>query len=214
MASGIEFDVQLTRDGVPVIFHDHETERLTGQSGTIVERTWSDVSELRSQGERIVQLSELGDAIAGLERRVSILNIEFKPTSRVTELIDATTPFFAQISALAGVELIVSSFDPRIIAAVLKMRPSWRVAYLYEDLTALDALKFFPPLPRSLDLHPKHNLLTEEHLEEYGEPQRTFRTWTVDEPVEALRILGLGVTQIITNNPNDLAEKIEGSPKT
>ena len=30
IASGIEFDVQLTSDGVPVIFHDHDTERLTG----------------------------------------------------------------------------------------------------------------------------------------------------------------------------------------
>ena len=98
VARGIEFDVQLTADDVPVIFHDHETERLTGESGTIVERTWEEVCSLRSHGERISRLEELGHAIAALEPRPRLLNVEFKPTGRSNQLIEAATPFFEDSS--------------------------------------------------------------------------------------------------------------------
>ena len=32
---GIEFDVQLTRDGVPVVFHDGDLNRITGEKGAV-----------------------------------------------------------------------------------------------------------------------------------------------------------------------------------
>ena len=37
-ADGLECDVRLSADGVPVVFHDDDTRRLTGQSGSIESR--------------------------------------------------------------------------------------------------------------------------------------------------------------------------------
>jgi glycerophosphoryl diester phosphodiesterase len=45
-ADAFETDVHLTRDGAVVVFHDDETSRLTGEPGTIEERTLAEVRRL------------------------------------------------------------------------------------------------------------------------------------------------------------------------
>src|SRR5690606_39538230 len=39
----IECDVQLSRDGIPMIFHDDELDRLTGASGPVGARTMAEL---------------------------------------------------------------------------------------------------------------------------------------------------------------------------
>ena len=46
----IECDVHLTSDGVPVVFHDHELQRLAGQDGYIWQRTAAEMAALRIGG--------------------------------------------------------------------------------------------------------------------------------------------------------------------
>jgi glycerophosphoryl diester phosphodiesterase len=45
-ADALEIDVRRTRDGTVVVFHDEDTERLTGEPGTIEARTFAEVSAL------------------------------------------------------------------------------------------------------------------------------------------------------------------------
>lgn len=44
--SAIEFDVSLTADGVPVVFHDDTLERLTDLNAAISSLTWSELSKI------------------------------------------------------------------------------------------------------------------------------------------------------------------------
>ncbi len=46
----IECDIHRTSDGVPVVFHDHDLARLTGETGTIDALTAADVAKLRLLG--------------------------------------------------------------------------------------------------------------------------------------------------------------------
>ena len=48
---GVELDVFLTKDRRLVVFHDAETERLTGHVGKIAEMTWNDIKELEIKSE-------------------------------------------------------------------------------------------------------------------------------------------------------------------
>ena len=42
----IECDLQLSNDGVPVVFHDDTLERLTGQGGRVIEHTAAELGEI------------------------------------------------------------------------------------------------------------------------------------------------------------------------
>lgn len=56
----VEVDVQLSADGVPVLFHDHDCQRLCGVPGTIDERPLAAIAAL-SASER----ARFGDTFAG-----------------------------------------------------------------------------------------------------------------------------------------------------
>ena len=44
----VEFDVQFSADGVPMVFHDDELRRITGSSGNIHQLTTADLREVRA----------------------------------------------------------------------------------------------------------------------------------------------------------------------
>lgn len=63
----IECDVHLSADGVPVVFHDSELERLTGQKGFIYEKTAAEMAAMKIGGtdDHAPTLRELLDVIDG-----------------------------------------------------------------------------------------------------------------------------------------------------
>ena len=69
---GIELDVHLSRDGIPIVFHDEELTRMTGAEGELKEYSLAELKALKliPNGEVIPTLKEALDLIAG---RVPIL---------------------------------------------------------------------------------------------------------------------------------------------
>jgi len=68
---GIELDVFLTKDNKLVVFHDLNTERLTGVAGRITEMTWADIQKLT-----IKQVINVGDKIIDYGRTEKIELLE------------------------------------------------------------------------------------------------------------------------------------------
>lgn len=81
---GIEVDVQLSRDGVPILMHDFTLERTTNGTGLVKDHTLEELRKLdagswmneRFAGERIPTLEE---ALLAVKGRCT-LNIELKAT--------------------------------------------------------------------------------------------------------------------------------------
>lgn len=73
---GIELDVQLTRDGEAVVFHDDALERMCGVEGRVRDRSLADLRELRLKGtdETIPTLAE---TLAEVGHR-ALVHIELK----------------------------------------------------------------------------------------------------------------------------------------
>ncbi len=73
---GIEIDLQLSSDGVPMVFHDYDLGRLTGASGPVAQRTAAELGAipLLHDGGGIPTLAQVLDLVAG---QVPLL-IEFK----------------------------------------------------------------------------------------------------------------------------------------
>lgn len=64
---GMELDVQVTKDGVPVIFHDFTLERICGVEGKVVNHTYEELQAftLCHSKERIPRLSDLLEMVDG-----------------------------------------------------------------------------------------------------------------------------------------------------
>lgn len=115
----IELDVRLTRDGIPIVYHDPTLERLTGIEESVAECPWERIADLQLTGtdERIPQLSTVLDRVDGR----SPLLIEVKSRARGHAL---ETAIESRLDGYDG-PFAVQSFNPVSLAYFRKHRPSW-----------------------------------------------------------------------------------------
>lgn len=114
---GIELDVQLSRDGQVVVFHDDTLDRVCGVSGRVEERSFLELQELRLCGTA-QRIPLLLDVLANIEG-CSALIVELKRGSRNSELCEKT---YEILKTYKGVYCI-ESFEPRIVAWFRKNAP-------------------------------------------------------------------------------------------
>ena len=120
VGAGIECDLRLTADGVPVVFHDRDAQRLCGSPIVISASHADDLAELRLGGtsERIPRLAELLDLVRG---RVPLL-LELKDEGHSARFAAATT------EALRGYEgpVGVMSFSSAVSSSLTRSAPAIR----------------------------------------------------------------------------------------
>jgi glycerophosphoryl diester phosphodiesterase len=125
---GIELDVQVTRDGIPVVFHDFTLTPLTGTRGRLADRTWAQLQKLQVQtcpdkvgptglgrvgGEPIPTLAEA----LSLTRKRALVQIEIKKGAPVA-------PILAAIRKTASTKhVILASFEPDILREAATLAP-------------------------------------------------------------------------------------------
>ncbi|MGZ8310891.1 MAG: glycerophosphodiester phosphodiesterase family protein [Allosphingosinicella sp.] len=106
---GIELDVQASRDGRAMVFHDYELDRLAEAGGRLAERSAAELAAVRLKGssETIPSLAEVLELIDG---RAGLL-IEVKSPGR---RVDALSRSVAD--ALSGYDgpVAVMSFNPEV----------------------------------------------------------------------------------------------------
>ncbi|MDE7020064.1 MAG: glycerophosphodiester phosphodiesterase [Lachnospiraceae bacterium] len=80
---GIELDVQLTKDGIPVIFHDFTLERICGVSGKPGDYTFEELQEMKllQTEEKIPSLQEFLEMVDGRVPLIVELKIEWTDLS-------------------------------------------------------------------------------------------------------------------------------------
>lgn len=110
MGLGIECDVQRTRDGAAVVFHDATLDRLTGETGRVADATAAQLETVTLAGS-IDTIQTLPRMLARVGARAPVL-IEVKVPKgfRVAPLCLAVR---RAIEGHAG-PLAVMSFDPRV----------------------------------------------------------------------------------------------------
>lgn len=113
----IELDVQLSLDGVPIVFHDDDLERLTGRAGPVSGLTAEQLTALpllgSSAGDRPQRFTGLLQQIAGR----TLLQVELKRQTTGNKTQALAKAAADAIAAYSG-PIVVESFDPRLIALV------------------------------------------------------------------------------------------------
>ncbi len=157
---GVEFDVFTTRDNRVVLFHDEDTERLTGVKGRITEMTWDEVSRLRIQRrldmgggdsiayakeERIPLLEEVLDEFGGK----LLMNVEMKAYKPHWSRRHTGTEV-ARVIRHCGAwrSVVVTSFDFFMLWYLEREFPGLHSGFAYDDgMLGEKAGEWFERLP-------------------------------------------------------------------
>ena len=116
---GIECDVQRTRDGQAVVFHDEDLARLTGRSGQVADETAAVLTAMTLIGsaDTIPTLPRLLDQVGG--RVPLLIEIKIANGRRIAPLCLAVR---RALEGYAG-PVAVMSFDPRVAAWFRRYSP-------------------------------------------------------------------------------------------
>lgn len=118
----IEIDLQLSADGQPMVFHDEELDRLTGESGPLHARSAAELG-LIALTDSTDTIRPLAEILALVDGRVPLL-IELKDQSLTMSDTDGRLET-ATAQALSGYkgEVAVMSFNPQSITHMAKAAP-------------------------------------------------------------------------------------------
>ena len=193
-ADMIELDVFLTADGVPVVTHGARLH-TTPRGGRVRRMTLAQIRPLRTRGEPIPTLEQ---AMVLCRDTGMQINIEIKDRRAVPAVVDLvrTMNFYerCQVSCFfPGVLKHVRRLDPRVPAGSLCLPYlHWRQM----RRAAAAGCASVNPLHRSVDAA----FVAEAHARGLQ-----VHVWTVNEPEDMRRLIGLGVDCIMTNTPDVLA---------
>ncbi len=198
----VELDVQMTRDGRLVIFHDDRLERTTDGTGLVRAVRHRALARLdagswfhpRFAGERILLVSE---ALRLVPRRMRV-NLELKRTARREALLRRLVRAIRR--AHANRRLLLSSFDPALLRPLRSQRVALALLCREQpDRSLREAIRL-----RCDAWHPLHTLVTPARIARAHAAGLRVHAWTVDEPARARRLAGLGVDGLFTNDPRRL----------
>lgn len=126
--TAVEFDLSLTKDNIPILFHDLTIERLTGQSGVIKDMTWDQLKELDitynhplkdkfTDGEKIALFSDVLEECLNNEQRI-IIDIKETRMEIVQVVLDAYKKYPKLFQ-----RAVVSSFNPIVVYMIRRKEP-------------------------------------------------------------------------------------------
>lgn len=114
---GIELDVQLTKDKIPIVFHDANLKRVCGIDKNVRELTFNELQELKLFNSD-KQIPLFTDVINIIKGRVPLI-VEYKAKGNDTEVCDILAPILDSYEGVYCIE----SFNPLILMWYKKSRP-------------------------------------------------------------------------------------------
>lgn len=216
-AEMIECDVQLSKDLVPVIFHDDTLERVTNGFGSVFDFTLNELKALRVKNVfaapfdhvTSIQIPTLLETLEWCLHNDMKLNLELKINSLAPQ-----SPLVAQVVALIktlpthlNTLMLVSSFDWITLHEFQTALPQFAVAFLVDrrhfDSVSLSDLKKISSQSQATSMNFDYHLLLKQPdlADAVKESVDHVLAYTVDDAVTAQDLFKLGVDGVFSNNP-------------
>lgn len=119
---GIEIDLQLSSDGVAMVFHDDDLDRLTGETGPVNARTAAELGRIRLK-DTTDTIPTFAEVLKLVDGRVPLL-VEIKDQTLVMGPTDGRleAAAAADLKGYAG-EVALMSFNPHSVAHMARLAP-------------------------------------------------------------------------------------------
>jgi len=204
-ANGIETDVQRTKDGVLVLFHDNTLDRVSNVSGKLSEYTYEELLSFKIYGnctsgfyDKIVTLEEFLEKFASYDIKFAIElkgeGVEEDTLSMIRRygILDKTT---------------FTSFNFEYIKKIKQMEPKARVGWLIgspgdEEINKLLDIS-------GEEMAPRAECITKEMMEVLRDKGLAVRAWGVFTVQLMKKMCDLNVDGMTVNFPDRLFQHIK-----
>jgi len=198
-ARAIELDVRTCASGEIVVFHDDTLARMAGDARRVADVRAAELSAIELDGARIPFLA---DVLAWASDQNIAVNVELKhDVPDRTALARAV----ARVVSASRANVVLSSFDPRLMATMAALSPRVPRAQLtgprQPRAGVLHAVAR-PPFVQAL--HVERTQTSPSWIDRWKKRGLRVGVWTVNDPREARDLLALGVDYVITDRPGEM----------
>jgi glycerophosphoryl diester phosphodiesterase len=217
-ADGIEFDVRLAQDGVPVVIHDATLSRTAMRKGRVANLSSSELSDVdagtwfnlrhptlaRARYARAT-IPTLAHVFEALKEADALVYVEMKCGPKDRAALAAEVAKMVRAYSLAH-RVVVESFDLAAIAEIKLLDSGLRTAALFDRKLSRPAPSTRRMIERAIlsgaSTIALHRSLATRRAVQIAE-QHGLETvvWTADSPAWVKRAVNSGIRAIITNNP-------------
>lgn len=199
-----EIDVQQTKDGILVLYHDNNLKRTTGLNKNLWELTYDQLSSLdagRWFGPEFIDtpIPTLEEALIYCKGKIE-LNIEIKANKHNHNLEERLVALIEEYDYEH--QCVVSSWDEDVLFRIKELNPQIKTGYivnvLYGDAYTKDYIDFFSI---------RSNFISKYLVDKAHRLGKEVHAWTANSSNEIEHLKSLGVDCIITDNPT-LAREI------
>jgi glycerophosphoryl diester phosphodiesterase len=228
-AHAIESDVQVTADGVPVLLHDPDLQRVSDRRDRVSALEWGSLREInaayhfsiddrgttepdddtafRAGGHRVPSLDEAFQALPKARFNLEVKTAENDAIARVVALV-ASHDRADRTLLTAGDDAIMQALRKELEAQGVAAATSACVSEIVAFVRSAVAGEAPPAWIESLQI-PTHfggNLLVTPSLVEHAHRHGVeIHVWTINDPEEMHRLLDRGVDGLVTDFPGRAA---------
>lgn len=199
----VEFDVMLSRDGVPLLIHDETLARTTDGDGRVCEHDYAALQRLDAgswhgpafAGERLPALEQALDLLLALDLDA---NIEIKPARGFEQATGETAARLIAARWPADRRPpLLSSFDFPALDAARRVAPQLPRGLLFEEVPADWRAQM--QAHEAVSLHCDHSRLSADRMHDIVSAGVPLLCYTVNDAARAAALVAAGVSGLFTD---------------
>jgi len=207
-ADGVEFDVQLSKDQIPMVFHDRGLRRLVNKKANIDDLTGAELSKLSQRSKKYnnfrYAISTLNEVLSAMPAN-KLINIELKETTGLKgfdgmrEVLKVIEPYKNKLN------IVISSFDPEILHMVSKLDINYAIGLLIDKESTLEAFINGAIILDRIDfLHPHIDLVNKINFKKLKDPGMQLIIWGHKKMGQEVNFFGDNYAALISDIPEAL----------
>lgn len=206
----VELDVKLTKDQVPIIFHDDTLDRTTNGTGNVADILYEDLRHLEagswfSDSFAGIRIPTLEEALEVLIDRNLGLNLEIKPCpGREKETAEVALDILSQIWD-DHERLLISSFSHVSMETALEMTSDWHRGLLLPEEWPENWAALAEYLKVSC-VNINGNEVSREQVEDIVDLELPILAYTINDADRARILQGWGVDGFFSDAPDVIKE--------
>lgn len=213
-AHGIELDLQLSADGVPVVFHDDRLDKLGLPRARICDFSLADLQTMDvgrwfgAAPARMPTLDEVLDTYAAKTRLYLELKKSERSRARQVQLAQAVA---RRVAARAGTsEIYILSFSARLLSGVLAAHPQARCVRSADNRWSLPLIR--PQLPKLAGVCINIDAFVAHKSSRIMVLNKPLLAYTCNLPEQLQHARNLGIRHIISDYPRRSIEWLHANP--